>query len=433
MEIMSAHSSRFIHIPLLAGCFSLIAPALSFAAEITLQKVPAITVQQAPAFPENLARYHFGAQVDAAPHSNPVSSLQLSANSQDNNRAEAALLCDDPTVGYALTTGKTTLVVSLSRIENVDTISFLNDGADGQLVISTSSTKLPNDSTGWREASRQEINSDLVQAKIGPADAKYLKLTFDMTKAGRIAGFGVYSTPALADFTMPRVRKVTNASDNFGLINCNLADIHAKARALYVSSGNEPKQANRMIDGQPATTYTFSADDQTPAAIIDLGKTTSISRISAIYSAREGMIDFYVLDKLPGGMNKTAATLRISEPAMANLKLVGSIADKGTGRVAVDFPAVTGRYVMVKWTPAVQHEGAFSIAEVAAFSNGDSRGLIAANLSLSQIDAKDAKDLGEGKEAKEMPEEGPPAEGPPPSLPDPPPFVFVPEIVPTSP
>jgi hypothetical protein len=64
------------------------------------------------------------------------------------------------------------------------------------------------------------------------------------------------------------------------------------------------------------------------------------------------------------------------------------------------------------------------------FSGNGSKGLIAAN---TGYDGKEAKDLGEGKEAKEMPGEGPPAEGPPPSLPDPPPFVFVPEIIPTSP
>jgi hypothetical protein len=436
MEIMSAHSSRFIRIPMVLTCLSALASTGAFAADLVFQKVPALTVEQAPAYPENLARYHFGADVEAAPHSNPIASLRLSVNAEDKNVAEAALLCDDPTVGYALTNGKTTLLVSLSKIENIDSIAFLNKAAKGEVEIATASAKLPADSAQWHELSRQEINSDIVQAKIGPSDAKYLRLTFNVTEPGRIAGFGVYSTPALADFTMPRVRQVSNTSDSFGLINCNVANIHGKARTLYVSSGSEMKQANRMIDGQPGTSYTFSADDRAPATIIDLGKNTSISRISAIYAAQEGMIDFYVLQNLPGAPTKSAPkTLHVADTSFAGLRPVGSIADKGNGRVAIDFPAVTGRYVMVRWTPAVQRDSAFSIAEIAAFGS-DSRSLVAANLSFNQIDAKDAKDakdLGEGKDAKEMPEEGPPAEGPPPSLPDPPPFVFVPEIVPTSP
>ena len=437
MEIMSAYSSRFGHVSGLICFLASLGVAGLSASDLVFQKVPPLTIEQSPAYPENLARYHFGAQVEAAPRSNPIASLQLSTNSEDNNVAEAALLCDDPTVGYALANGKTTLLVSLSKIENIDAVAFLNNGAKGEVAIATSSAKLPAESAQWHEVSRTEIASDFTQSKIGPSDAKYLRLTFDLTAPGRIAGFGVYSTPSAADFTMPRVRKVAaGASDSFGLINCNIADVHAKARALYVSSGEELSQANKMIDGQPATAYAFSADDRAPAAIIDLGRTATVNRISAIYSARTGMIDFYVLQSLPGVNGNRAAAprnLRFSDAAFANLRPVGSVADKGTGRVAIDFPAVAGRYIMVRWTSAVQEDAGFSIAEVAAFSDSSSRGLIAANISATETDGKDAKDLGQGKDAKEMPEEGPPAEGPPPSLPDPPPFVFVPEIVPTSP
>ena len=437
MEIMSARSFRFSHVSALICSLASFGVAGLSASDLVFQKVPPLTVEQAPAYPENLARYHFGAQVEAAPRSNPIARLRLSVNSQDDNIAEAALLCDDPTVGYALTSGKTTLLISLSKIENIDTVSFLNNGAKGKLTIATSSAKLPAENAQWHEVARNEISSDFTQSRVGPSDAKYLRLTFDLTEPGRIAGLGVYSTPSAADFTMPRLRKVAaGASDSFGLISCNIADLHAKARALYVSSGTELSRANRMIDGQPATAYAFSADDRAPAAIIDLGKTVTLNRISAIYSASAGMIDFYVLPSLPGAnANRTTApkNLRVSDVDLANTRPVGSVADKGTGRVAINFPAVTGRYIMVRWTPAVQQDSGFSIAEVAAFSDSSSQGLIAANISLAQTDGKDAKDFGQGKDAKEMPEEGPPAEGPPPSLPDVPPFIFVPDLVPTSP
>jgi hypothetical protein len=436
MEIMNAALSRFVPFSGLFCCLTLVDATGLFASDLVFQKVPPLTVVEAPAYPENLARYHFGAQVLASPRSHPIASLQLSRNSEDNNVAEAALLCDDPTIGYALTNGKASLLVSLAKIENIDNVSFLNTGVKGEVTVAISNAELSSSSVQWHEVARQEITSDFFQAKIGPTDAKYLRLTFDVTEPGRIAGFGVYSTPTMADFTMPRVRKVV-ADSSASLISADLADVHGKARALYVSSGTEPNQANKMIDGQPATSYTFGPDDHAPAAIIDLGKTVSVSRISAIYSARAGMMDFYVLQSLPGTTTTNRATapksLHFTEAALAGVRPVGSVADKGTGRVAIDFPAVAGRYIMVKWNPVTQQDGAFSIAEVAAFSGTVSRGLIAANISATEADGKDVKDFGEGKEAKEMPEEGPPAEGPPPSLPQPPPFVFVPEIVPTSP
>src|SRR6185312_4321229 len=105
----------------------------AFAAELMLQKVPPLTVAQAPAYPENIARYHLGAEVEAAPQSTSITGLQLSSNSEDTNTAEAALLCDDPTVGYALPSGATALMISFPKIENVDSISFMNRGTKGHV------------------------------------------------------------------------------------------------------------------------------------------------------------------------------------------------------------------------------------------------------------------------------------------------------------
>ena len=468
-----------------------------FAADSTLQKVPPLTVEQAPAYPENLARYHLGAEVEASPQTNPISALQLSTNAEDRNTAEAALLCDDPTVGYALNTGASSVVVSLPKIENIDSISFLNQGTKGRVTIATASAKLPADSPQWHEVSQQELAGEAVKAKVGPTEAKYVKLTFDVVEPGRIAGFGVYSTPTVSDFTMPRQRKVSTpeTSESFALISYNATDLHAKARALYVSSGSDPKQANNMIDDQPASTYNFSAEDGSPVAIIDLGKATTVRRVSAVYSPRQSNVDVFVLEKLPGDTSdKTVElnlpgseqgkrnaeiagsplpenapkSLRLDDAGFAEMKPVASSSDDGRGRISVDFAPTKGRYVMLKWTPSAPTEGGFTVAEVAAFGGAapaESQTVLAANTSTSESrttessmseeagtgtesdgktmldsDGKtmlDAKDLGE--DAKDMPAEGPeeaedvPAEGPAPPLPQPPPFAFVPQIVPTSP
>src|ERR1700736_5267134 len=329
--------------------------SLSTAAELVLQKVPPLTVEQAPAYPENLARYHFGAQVEAAPDGSPVSKLKLSSKSEDRNTAEAALLCDDPTVGYALSNGTKTLVISLSKIENIDSISFLNHGVKGNVAISTSNAKLPADSPQWHTVSQPDLTGDAVKTKVGPSEAKYVKLTFNVNQPGRIAALGVYSTPTVAAFTMPRPRKLNvDHSDSLALISYNLTDVHSKARALYVSSGDDVKQANNMIDDQPSTTYSFAPADNAPTAVIDLGKGTKLSRISTLYSPRQGNVEFFVFESLPGARQENAPkTLKLDDAALANLRSVGLVMDDGTGRAAIDFPETTGRYVMVKWAPAV--------------------------------------------------------------------------------
>src|SRR6187200_2616787 len=108
------------------ACFSLLLAmptTIASAADLLLRKAPPLTVRQAPAYPENVARYHFGAAVTARPQSVSLTRLQLSSASQDQNTAEAALLCDDPTTGYQLNTGESSLFVSLSNVENVSSLS----------------------------------------------------------------------------------------------------------------------------------------------------------------------------------------------------------------------------------------------------------------------------------------------------------------------
>ncbi|MDQ6861590.1 MAG: hypothetical protein M3032_10615 [Verrucomicrobiota bacterium] len=415
------------------------------AADLILHKVPSLSVEKSAAYPINVARYRLGAQVEASPKSQSVAQLQLSANGEDSNVAEAALLCDDPTVGYALPSGTTTLLVSLAQIENVGSISLMNKGAAGDVTIAAANAKLPANSPQWQTLVQQELSGDGLHADVGPAEAKYVRLTFNIHEAGRIAALGVYASAKVSDFTMPRASQfaVQDKSDSFTLISNNVSDVHAKARALYVSSGSDAASANNMIDEQASTTYTFAAPDAAPTTVIDLGKSATLRRLSAVYSPRAGSMQFYLLNALPGA--SAPEELKLDDAAFATIKPVGVATDDGTrGRAAVDFPAVTGRYVLVRWLPAAQDADPFSIAEVAAFGKaaGDGK-LLAANtgLTLAQIDAAhaDGKTMMDGKtviepkdESTALPE-SPVAEGPPPTLPQPPPFTFIPVMVPNSP
>ena len=86
--------------------------------------------------------------------------------------------------------------------------------------------------------------------------------------------------------------------------------MHAKARALYVSSGSDVRQANKMIDDQTSTTYNFAAEDGSPTTVIDLGKSVSVRRLSAVYAPRAGKMEFYVLQSLP----TASSTRKLSRP-----------------------------------------------------------------------------------------------------------------------
>ena len=252
------------------------------------------------------------------------------------------------------------------------------------------------------------------------------------------------STVFASDIVLQRVPVDTNApvtsksnlspQASFALINYK---VRTQARALYVSSGADIKLASQMIDDQAATSFVFAPTDNSPVAVIDLGKVATVRRLSAVYSPRATAIDFYVLPTLPGA--DSASTLKLDQKTLANLKSVASAIDDGTqGRASVDFPATSGRYVMVRWSPASHSDTAFTVAEVSAFS--PTRGnLLASNRDFSSAqttsDSKDVADSKDVSDSKDIPEEAPaqpPAEGPPPSLPNPPPFTFIPQLVPQS-
>ena len=113
-------------------------------------------------------------------------------------------------------------------------------------------------------------------------------------------------------------------------------------------------------------------------------------------------------------------SLKLDEKTFAKMKAVGSAIDDGTqGRAAIDFPATSGRYVMLHWTPAAHSDTPFTVAEVSAFS--PSRGnLLASNRDFSSgqtnVDSKDvdSKDVSDNKDIPEEAPPQPPAEGPPP-------------------
>ena len=396
-------------------------------ADLVLQKVPPLTVAQAPNYPQNLALLDLGAQIES--------------DVPDDASSSVPFLSGDPASVYGLKTGTTRLLISLAQIENIDSIAFLNSEAKGTVTIAMSSAKLSPESPQWHDAGQEELSNGLIFTRIGPAEAKYVRLTFNVRSPGRIGSLGIYSAAPVSDFTMPRARKIAAASsaDARAKANYNLADLHAKARTIFVSSGDDLKLAYNMIDGQPGTAYGFAASDAAPAAIIDLGHSVSVNRISTFSTPSSATVTFYLLGALPGNnTGNPGSSLRIDPPTLAAFRPVSTGIDDGSGRVAVDFEETTGRYVVLVWTPSTRNAN-FSVAEVAVFGPASNARLLAANtIGNNPSDTSDGKTVRDSKDAKdfskEIPGEGPAEEqGPALELPRPPPFVFIPRVVPTSP
>ena len=205
MEIMSAHFSRFSRLVVVTTAVLLATGVQMFA-------------QQSPAYSRNLARFSAGARLD-------------------DNLAQVALISDHPTIGYTLPDGTSELVLALSKIQNFDVISFANRDTVGTVTISTSNSKLAAASSQWHYVTRQSLTPNVTKIKVGPTEAKYVKFTFKVAKAGRIADLGVYSTaiPSLmvANTALAGGSEGSGEGKDFG-------------------SGKDAKEAKEVAEGPPA-------------------------------------------------------------------------------------------------------------------------------------------------------------------------------------
>src|SRR5260370_1581627 len=163
MEIMSAPFPRFYRIVALTFCHILVQTLVATAGQLALN---------------NVARVSVGAQ-------------------GHDKIAEAALISGQPGVGYALLDGQTELVLSLSKIENIDIVSFFNNGTKGTVTVATSNSKLATGSLQWHEIAKQDLTANVTKIKLGPAAPKYMKFTFNVAKSGRIAELAAHSTTKL--------------------------------------------------------------------------------------------------------------------------------------------------------------------------------------------------------------------------------------------
>ena len=310
---------------------------------------------------KNLARMNCGAQIEYITPDGRVTPGSA-ASTQD----AAALIMDDNTISSPLSEGETNFVITLPKTALLDRFTFVNENAAarGEVRISVSNYRLPANSPKWTEVERiiQFAHKRLVDVSLLGIEAKFVKLSFRVEKAGRIAALGLYGEESLEKFAA-RQGAVTRISNRYrsprleDIVNFNFANLYARAHIVYVSSGSTT-MTQRMIDDDTATSFHFSPADPHPTVIVELAERERLHRVSALYKMQSGRLDIHVMDELPKDPNQ----LRYLAP-------IASVTDPGNGKAAVDVDPRGARYVALRWTPDHSQtvKDAFEIAEVCAF------------------------------------------------------------------
>lgn len=314
---------------------------------------------------KNLARMNCGATIDLI---RPDGRVAAAPSTTDKNSSATALLLDDDTLSCPLPEGDTTLIISFPRTSALDRFTFVNENASaaGEMKISVSNYRLSPKSPKWAEVNsgtaftgKRHIDLSLLGV-----EARYVKLSFHVEKGGRIAALGLYGSQSLQKFAarqrgVVRISNTTAARRLEDMLNFNFANLYARARIVFVSSGAE-EFARRMIDDDAVTAFQFAPADPHPTVIVELADRERLHRVSALYKMEAGRLEVFLLQDL-----------RTNPGDLSGLAPVASVNDEiGGGKAALDFETHGARYVALRWTPAEQSSRkGFEVAEVSAFGD----------------------------------------------------------------
>jgi hypothetical protein len=294
---------------------------------------------------KNLARMNCGATIEVSGAGARI------VSAADKEAGVSALLLDDDTLNYPLPEGDTTFILTLSRTSTLDRFTFVNENAAaaGEMTVSVSNYRLPAQSRKWNEVngSTPFTGKRLFDFSLVGTEARYVKLSFHVTKGGNIAALGLYGEQSLQKFA-DRQRgavRVTNSAATRRLedmLNFNFANLYAQAHIVFVSSGIK-ENARRMIDDNVVTAFEFAPADPHPTVIVELSDRERLHRVSAVYKMEKGRMDVFLLHDLGTDPGDLSAASPIASTTDTD----------GDGKSAVDFDPHGARYVALRWTPAV--------------------------------------------------------------------------------
>lgn len=245
------------------------------------------------------------------------------------------LLTDDPSLFAKLPSGTSSAVIDISEQTIVNFTSFINDGAAGVVAIAASTNN--ND---WVTVSKEalESNARLIQLSFAGIQAKYVKISFELSKAGSISSLKVLGTNKISDYLPQQVKKKGSGSAS-GIDG-------TKPVYMYPT----PSFYGELENGQGS--YKFpETNEKYRTVIYSLGDLETIAKFSAAYSKVPTRLEVFVFDSLPEKKDwRGKATF---DPSILDVtKPVATGEDaRGIGYIDINSKPVTARYVVMRFEP----------------------------------------------------------------------------------
>ena len=337
--------------------------------------------------PKNLLRAHLGARGGSGPN--------------------CALLSDDPTIPFELYRGKYALRFALGDLHVVNEFAFVNDRSEGTLSIEVST-----DESRWTKVFDGDLlaESRRMRFRFPPAEARFLKLAFNVETPGAVYGAGLFGLTLSGDYEVVQLteEEMQDQRDRLVANPVSLTITPTDAKAAWVSSMEDRVNhggADSLIDENAFTAHVFSEDDSRPSVLVDLRKTSTVRRVKVLCEESKGTLRLSFIadrggwetqkpiDSVPGGgknpIGKSAVEDWNGSPdidqnfasgwrknRIPSDGIEGSVQStdlSGSGRFSFDDLVAEARYMLVTWLPGDHASRGFAINEIAVFSDDRSR------------------------------------------------------------
>lgn len=251
-----------------------------------------------------------------------------------------SLISDDPTLGSTVSTGSSQAVIDMGKQRVLEMVAFINDGAEGRSTISGSS-----DSKNW---------VPLGHAMFTPADrrvtiafagtqAKYLKVSYELSRGGAVRSFQVFGASTDKDFG------VKQNSSGRGGVKLNLANAMGGSRVVYAY----PTPSRSGDSSARQDSFSFPESQEKYRTIIyDLGQVRMVSEFGSVHSPRPVRFEVYTFTQLPE-REDWRGRVSFDPKTFEGMTPVAKVEDpRGMGyiKVKTDKP-IQARYVALRWEP----------------------------------------------------------------------------------
>jgi len=250
-----------------------------------------------------------------------------------------ALLLGDPIKPVNFSAGKSEAVLKFAKQSILKNISFVNDGIEGKVAVSTST-----DGNAWSPFDSKVFSASdrLIKLDGGAAQGRYLRMQFDLVRGGVIRSFQTIGSATDANYT------VTQNSDGTGS-PVNFAAGIGGGRLLYISpelySSNTDAVKNNLLEFP-------ESDEKYRTAVYDLGQVRTLNEFGSVHSPRPVRFSVYAFDNLPekedwrGRLAFDPTVFDSSEPVAKAEDASGSGFLK-----AKPNKVIKSRYIALRWEP----------------------------------------------------------------------------------